>query len=90
MGGGALKLEAVQIRQLPVPTFEQSALTEIRNLGHTLAGCNPAEAVAVVARLNRIVLSALSGRDLSLEETQSLAARLGDFAARMKEKRQRG
>lgn len=55
MGGGALKLEAVQIGQLPLPLFAEQQRRQLDEAGHGLRRNEP----PALARVNAIMLAAL-------------------------------
>jgi len=81
MGGGALKLEAVHIRQLPIPQFGQAARDELDRLGRKLSGNDAA------ARINFIVLNALCNGTEA--EASAKAARIAERAETLRRMRLR-
>lgn len=55
MGGGALKLEAIQLKQLPLPRFSDQHRYELDNAGKTLTR----ETDSALARVNAVMTDAL-------------------------------
>ena len=81
LGGGALKLEAVHIRRMPVPRLDDAIIQELDSAVRRAKGSNA---------IDRIVLGALLPKTASDSDidvfVQRLMARLGEMGAA----RQRG
>jgi hypothetical protein len=58
MGGGALKLEATQIRRLPLPRFTRGDNSKLASLGQLLRR-DPPEAPALIGRIDDLLAGAL-------------------------------
>ncbi|MDN5214724.1 N-6 DNA methylase [Fulvivirgaceae bacterium BMA12] len=65
MGGGALKLEATQIKKLPVPVLSAGSVEKLSTLGKRLAH-TPNDTNKTLAQIDRIVIAAL-GFETELE-----------------------
>ncbi|KRD53731.1 hypothetical protein ASE34_01090 [Microbacterium sp. Root280D1] len=59
LGGGALKVEATDLRRLPLPELTREAQAELENLGRDLREANSERALD---RVNEVVAFALSTR----------------------------
>lgn len=55
MGGGALKLEAVQLKQLPIPNFSETQRQQLDRVGRVLSRANS----AALAQVNAVLLDAI-------------------------------
>jgi hypothetical protein len=75
-GGGALKLEATHLRQLPVPVLSDAAREELADAGRQLTKTT----TEVQSRIDAIVLDALLPRTASLASRAQLAKALAERA----------
>ncbi|MCY4107649.1 MAG: N-6 DNA methylase [Chloroflexi bacterium] len=82
LGGGALKLEASHLRQIPIPSLGGDALEAMKT------AVRSADASSVVL-VDRLVLKPLLGRSASHAELDALAAVLRNRAARARDGRRR-
>jgi hypothetical protein len=82
LGGGALKLEATHLRRLPLPLLSLDDLSELRWLGSEWLNSSATE--AIVARVDRLVFSRLSGKKFTLRKTSDVAARLHASASQLR------
>lgn len=57
LGGGALKIEATQLRRMPLPTIESSAADELDRLGEALS--DPLDSAAALAAVDLLVWEVL-------------------------------
>ncbi|WP_262048978.1 SAM-dependent methyltransferase [Bradyrhizobium sp. Bra78] len=76
LGGGALKLEATHIRQIPVPVFSDADCQKLGALGHRLAGADS----SALADINQLVLAAAfpSANEAALKDyARYMGAQLG-------------
>lgn len=80
LGGGALKLEATQLRRLALPHLTRRALGRLSSLGRTLAVLSAPEATSCIAAIDGAILHEVMGRRAAGETTAALrrvaAARL--------------
>lgn len=78
MGGGALKLEATQIKKLPIPVLSSGTLEKLSELGKQLARASN-EIGKTLTQVDRIVLAALgfnNNIDQKLEDLNQLKREL--------------
>ncbi len=80
LGGGALKLEATQLRRLVLPRLDKRAVNRLSTLGRTLAVASAAQATDCLAAIDDVIASHLKGGKRHSTVTDSLrhvaAARL--------------
>ena len=69
MGGGALKLEATQIKKIPIPKLDNMAIEKLSNLGKTLIS-DPMSGEETTDRIDTIIVKYL-GINESLKSKQS-------------------
>ena len=81
LGGGALKLEAAHLRQLPVPRLSIEARAELAKIGKDLMR----KAVGELARANALVLGVLC----DAKDTSHLATVIQERTEALRRKRQR-
>ena len=77
LGGGALKLEAAQLRSMPIPTLTDATKTELDVAGKGLSDRTP----GAQAHVDEIVLAALGAQMSRSIPTSALAAALHERAA---------
>lgn len=71
MGGGALKLEATQLRHLPLPVLSPEAMSPLQMLGEQLATSTTSRSEELTLAIDRIVLSALIPASETVEASLS-------------------
>lgn len=86
LGGGALKLEAAHLRQMPVPVLTRQARESMDALGRKLSR----NSVYVQAQIDRIVLSALLRDQVNNAAVMELADRIALQTSALSAARQRG
>lgn len=88
MGGGALKLEATQLRQLPLPVLVPDAVSELAEIGRSLARFITGRPEDLVPAIDDVVLRGLvpASQDIEGAATRS---RLLAFIAERREQRTR-
>jgi hypothetical protein len=64
MGGGALKVEAAHLRQLPVPSLTHDAWSELARLGERLVGPRPATITDTIRTIDHVLVSERARRRL--------------------------
>jgi len=84
LGGGALKLEAVHLRRMPVPHLAPETVKDLNNAG------NSAQDGESRRQIDRIVLRALLSGDPDDTEIDAFADRLNERRAAMGAARKRG
>lgn len=91
LGGGALKLEAAHLRQLPIPTFSGAQKEKIRCLvREALDGGLAAGAYERYrAKIDQVILSALAERKLSTAEAKASVQDLSGIVLALRSKRRR-
>ena len=85
LGGGALKLEAAQLRNMPIPVLTDAMKTELDVAGRGLSDGTP----GAEARVDEIVLAALGARSSRSLPASALAAALHERAAFLAASRRR-
>lgn len=86
MGGGALKLEATQLRKLPLPVLTPDAMSRLAEIGRSLSRSTAARAEDLVPTIDDVVLHSLVTAPQDVEATCS---RLLAFIAERREQRTR-
>jgi len=71
MGGGALKLEATQLRHLPLPVLPPEAMSPLQMLGEQLATSTNSRSEELTLAIDRIVLGALIPSSETVEASLS-------------------
>ena len=89
LGGGALKLEATHLRQLPIPILSDSQKDSISLLAREGIDALPSSNSFKTyrAKIDQVVMSALSQRKLSNAEAKSSVARLSEIVESLRAKR---
>jgi hypothetical protein len=89
LGGGALKLEATHLRQLPIPAFSGSEKETLRSLV-----CEMLDSVGTAsefqhhrAKIDRVVVSALMKRKVSVSEAKATVEKLAGISGSLRAKR---
>lgn len=73
MGGGALKLEATQIKKLPIPVLSASSVEKLSALGKQLA-CTSNDTHRPLTQIDRIILTALGFEGKIEQKLASIAS----------------
>jgi hypothetical protein len=91
LGGGALKLEATHLRQLPVPSFSESQKQSLRIFVCELleAHCPSTEFRQHRVRIDQMVVSALARRKVSKREARVSVDKLVAIIRSLRAKRRR-
>jgi hypothetical protein len=91
LGGGALKLEATHLRQLPVPVFSNSAQERLRSLAREAldSARTMNEFRHHRSKIDQVVISALSQRQVSVNETKGVVEELAGLIRTLRAKRRR-
>lgn len=74
MGGGALKLDAVQVRKLPVPLLDDNCMASLGELGKRLAEADIPDS-RIIKRIDEIIIGrmdAACGLDAMIEKLYSI------------------
>jgi 16S rRNA G966 N2-methylase RsmD len=85
LGGGALKLEATQLKRIPIPRITSSELELLKHEGRTMA----AEAASVSGEIDRSVASWITGRKATDPKVKILVEQLSKLATSLSTERQR-
>ncbi len=72
LGGGALKLEATQLRRLALPRLSQRTARRLSTLGRTLAASSIADAAPCIAAIDKIIVTEMMGRKTVSEAADAL------------------
>ncbi len=91
LGGGALKLEAAHLRQLPLPAFSEPQKEKIRCLVREAldAGLTVGAYERYRAKIDQVIVSALAERKLSTAEAQASVQNLAEIVLALRAKRRR-
>ncbi len=85
MGGGALKLEATQLKRMPIPVLEGDDIDWLDRAGRVRGG----EGVAIHGSLDAFVIGKLTGFDGASPRAEAMNRRLGEVAAELCSSRQK-
>ena len=72
LGGGALKLEATQLRRLVLPRVDPRAMKRLSTLGRSLAASSAAQATDCLAAIDDAIASSLTGGNRNSAVTDAL------------------
>lgn len=91
LGGGALKLEATHLRQLPIPVFSNEAKEKMRQLACRMLDSEPkAKSLQPIqSKIDQFVISAFAQRQLPLRETTQIAESFAEHIQKLRDKRRR-
>jgi hypothetical protein len=92
LGGGALKLEATHLRQLPVPEFSSSARQQLDELGTEALESNSSfDEFRKRHRLkiDQVILSALMQREINARDLKVTVGKLAEIVRSLRAKRRR-
>ena len=91
LGGGALKLEATHLRQLPTPAFSGLEKERLRSLVSEFldSKCTRSEFRHYRAKIDRVVVSALNQREVSASEAKATVEKLAGIVRSLRAKRRR-
>ena len=91
LGGGALKLEAAHLRQLPFPTFSEAQKEKIRCLVREAldAGVTAGAYERYRVKIDQVIVSALAERKLSTVEARASILNLSEIVLALRSKRRR-
>lgn len=91
LGGGALKLEAAHLRQLPLPTFSAAQKENMRCLVRSAldASITASAYGRYRAKIDQVVLSALAKRTLSTGEARASVQDIAETVRALRAKRRR-
>ena len=67
MGGGALKLEATQIKSIPLPHLSQDTISVLNRYGKILSDSSD-ESKDIIEKIDRVIIIDLFGKNISVEE----------------------
>ena len=85
LGGGALKLEATHLRQIPAPVFSHVAKAQLDTAGRELTRATP----VVQAHIDGIIVRSIMGETFSSLRSGELSKALAYRAYKMSRVRQR-
>lgn len=71
MGGGALKMDAVQFKKTYYPRLSDEEITQLEALGKKLTASSKSMAEPIIRDIDNVLLKALGFDDLSLEEKRN-------------------
>ncbi len=91
LGGGALKLEATHLRQVPVPKFSRPAKESLRSLVKEAIELRrtAVEFQYYRTKIDRAIVSALAARELSAREAKDTVEKLSKLIRSLRAKRRR-
>lgn len=91
LGGGALKLEATHLRQLPIPALSGSEKERLRSIVREAldSGCLVNEFRYCRDKIDRIIVAALAQRRVSVSEVNAYTEKLEAIVRSLRAKRRR-
>ncbi len=91
LGGGALKLEAAHLRQIPFPILSETQKAKLCRVVRSGidSGSIASNFQPYRIKIDQIIITALSQRKINLAETDTLAGFLADMIADLRAKRSR-
>lgn len=87
LGGGALKLEATQIRQIPLPILSDPQKTELTDVVRSWRRRSRQDALALRAQIDGIVISALFSKRLKVGALINIRQRFSEQIMLLRRKR---
>ncbi len=87
LGGGALKLEATQIRRIPLPVLTSAQKSQLVSSASELIQSPPRNASAVLQRIDKIVISALIGGNIKGDRSADVSRMLSELSGLLRRKR---
>lgn len=73
MGGGALKLDAVQLKKIPIPILDRKDITKLSMLGHELKTRKIGESDSIVYRIDKVILGKYGvGDNVSIQKIKQI------------------
>ena len=73
MGGGALKLDAVQLKKIPIPILDRKDIKKLSTLGHGLKKCKIEESDSIISEIDKVILGKYGADDnVSLQKIKQI------------------
>jgi hypothetical protein len=73
MGGGALKLDAVQIKKIPIPVLDRKDLKKLSALGSELISCTIDNSDSIILKIDKIIFGKVGINDkISLQRIKQI------------------
>lgn len=73
MGGGALKLDAVQLKKMPIPILDKKDLKKLSTLGEELKLCKIEKSDSIISKIDKVILGKIGANDkMSLQEIKQI------------------
>lgn len=73
MGGGALKLDAVQLKKMPIPILNKKDLKKLSSLGEELKLCKIEKSDSIISKIDKVILGKIGANDkVSLQKIKQI------------------
>jgi len=89
MGGGALKLEATHLREVPIPLPRPECLEKLDRLGEALAGAELSQAEPIISAIDQLTVGAIIGEPCTTGAVANASNALRTLLNSLRHQRQR-
>ena len=73
MGGGALKLDAVQLKKIPIPILDKKDLKKLNTLGNKLKLCKIEKSDSIISKIDKVIFGKVGASDkVSLQKIKQI------------------
>jgi hypothetical protein len=73
MGGGALKLDAVQLKKIPIPILDKKDLKKLSTLGNKLKLCKIEKSDSIISKIDKVIFGKIGANDkVSLQKIKQI------------------
>ena len=73
MGGGALKLDAVQLKKIPIPILDKKDLKKLSTLGEELKLCKIEKSDSIISKIDKVIFGKIGANDkVSLQKIKQI------------------
>jgi hypothetical protein len=73
MGGGALKLDAVQLKKIPIPILDKKDLKRLSTLGNKLKLCKIEKSDSIISKIDKVIFGKIGANDkVSLQKIKQI------------------
>lgn len=73
LGGGALKLDAIQLKKIPIPVLEEKDIQDLNALGIKLASLSSDASEPIISRIDKIIFGKIGTNDqATLQKVQRI------------------
>jgi hypothetical protein len=73
MGGGALKLDEVQLKKMPIPILDKRDLKKLSTLGEELKLCKIEKSDSIISKIDKVIFGKIGANDkVSLQKIKQI------------------